>query len=268
MRSEAPFTNIVCGIDGSGAALEAARQAAALAGAEASVLLVAIVADPLDVDERAGIDEESADVALSEASDEVAAIGTYVVTRKVESEGRFVWEKLLEVAAGADLLVLGRHPRPRLARIFDETTRNILRRAQLPVLSAVAPPRGRSFPGRILVAAGGPGHPEDAIRLATAIAEQSRGDVALVRAADPDTHVSGAVADAVADLRESGGAPIEVVAKGWPPHVIVDYAERERASLLITGSRVKKPFARLQSVSSLVADTAPCSVLVVPGGDG
>ncbi|HEX6711948.1 MAG TPA: universal stress protein [Thermoleophilaceae bacterium] len=265
MRFEPPFTTIVCGIDGSRAALEGARQAAALAAAEASVELVAIITDPLDPDARSGIDEATADAALEEASHEVAVTGAYVVTRKLVSEGRFVWDKLLEAAADADLLVLGRHSRSRPPRIGGaKTTTNILERAQLPVLSSVAPPTGRPFPGRILVGAAGAGHPEHAVALATAIARRSGRDVVLVRAANPDTPLDGAVGAAVADLREAIGAPIEVVAEGWPPHVIAEYAEREHASLVITGSRGKNALGRLRSVSIRVAQAAPCSVLVVP----
>jgi nucleotide-binding universal stress UspA family protein len=265
MRSEPAFTSIVCGIDGSPAALEGARQAAALAAADASLTLVAIVADPLEVDKRSGIDEPSADEALAEASAEVAAMGAYVVTRKVPSYGRFVWDKLLEAAAGFDLLVLGRHSRLRPVPLPGiPTITRVLADAELPVLSAVAPPGGRSFPGRILVADAGPGHPEDAVRLATAIADRAGGDVALVRAAHPEAPVAPAVASAVADLRETVGAPIEVVAEGWPPHVIVEYAEREHASLVVTGARAKKPLGVLGGVSQRVAEAAPCSVLVVP----
>ena len=267
MRSEIPFTNVVCGIDGSPAAREAARQAAALAGVEASVELVAVVTDALDVYEHAGIDEYEADAALAEASHDVAATGAYVVTRKVASGRGFVWDKLLEAAAASDLLVVGRHHRLRIpVPAAGQTTTNILRRAAVPVLVAVAPPAGQSFPGRILVAAAGPGHPEDAVRVATVLADRAGSDVALVRASRLETASAPAVAGAVADLRDAVGPPTEVVAEGPAPHVIVEWAERERASLVITGARRKMPLALLRSVSTYVAHAAPCSVLVVPTG--
>ena len=86
MPSEATFSTITCGIDGSAAALEAARQATALAGGDASVELVAIV---------------------------------------------------------------GRHGRARpLPLAGSRTVTNVLRRVEVPVLCAVAPPHGRAFPGR------------------------------------------------------------------------------------------------------------------------
>jgi nucleotide-binding universal stress UspA family protein len=258
------FTDIVCGIDGSPAALEGARQAAALAGAEASIELIAVIDDPFEVDTVAGIDESSADAALAEARNEVAATGAYVVTRKVARDRQFVWERLLEAAAAADLLVVGRHrrlPVPRLAG--GDTTTNVLQGAQLPVLIAVAPPAGRSFPGRILVAAAGPGHPEDAVRVATVIADRAGSDVVVLRAERLDAAVAPAVAGAVADLNDVVGPPTEVVAEGPAPHVIVEWAERERASLVITGARRKTRLALLRSVSVHVAHAAPCSVLVI-----
>jgi nucleotide-binding universal stress UspA family protein len=265
MRSEIAFTNIVCGIDGSPAALEGARQAAALAGAEGSVELVAIVNDAPDVDALTGIGERTADAALAEASGEVAAMGTYVVTRKVATVWRFVWDNLLEAAAGADLLVVGRHHRLRIpVPSADQTATNILQGAAVPVLVAVAPPEGQSFPGRILVAAAGPGHPEDAVRVATVLADRAGSDVALVRASRLETASAPAVAGAVAELRDTVGPPTEVVEEGPAPHVIVEWAERERASLVITGARRKTPLALLRSVSTYVAHAAPCSVLVVP----
>jgi nucleotide-binding universal stress UspA family protein len=259
------FTNIVCGIDGSPAALEAARQAAALAGADASVELVAVVNDHYEVDTRAGIDESDADAALAQARNEVAATGAYVVTRKVASDWRSVSDRLLEAAAAADLLVVGRHrrfPIPRLAG--GHTTSNVLQGAELPVLVAVAPSAGRSFPGRILVAAAGPGHPEDAVRLATVLADRAGSDVVVVRAERLDAAVAPAVAGAVADLHDLVGPPTEVVAEGPAPLVIVEWAERERASLVITGARRKTRPGVLRSVSVHVAHAAPCSVLVVP----
>lgn len=265
MRSDISLTSIVCGIDGSPAALEGARQAAALAGADASVELIAVVNDPFDVDPRAGINDRTAAAALSEAADAVAAIGAYVVTRKVPSQGRFVWDKLLEVAGHADLLVVGRHRRLRIPRLSrGETTTNIVKRAAAPVLVAAAPPAGRSFPGRILVAAAGPGHPEDAVRVAAVLADRAESDVVVLRASRVEAAVAPAVAAAMAELRGAVGPPTEVVAEGPAPHVIVDWAEHERASLVVTGRRATTPVSLLRSVSTRVAHAAPCSVLVVP----
>jgi nucleotide-binding universal stress UspA family protein len=266
MPSDITFTNIVCGIDGSPAALEGARHAAALAGADASVELVAVVNDPFDVDRRAGINDRTAAAALATAADELAAMGTYVVARKVVSEGRFVWDKLLDVSQDADLLVVGRHRRvPLPPPSGGQTITNILQRAELPVLVATATPAGRSFPGRILVAAAGPGHPENAVRIATALAGRTGSDdVVLVRAGRRNAVVAPAVAAAAADLREVAGAPTEVVTEGLAPLAIVEWAARERASLVITGARRKTPLSQLRSVSTRVAHAAPCSVLVMP----
>jgi hypothetical protein len=73
MRSEPAFTSIVCGIDGSPAALEAGAPGSNGLPAEASLRLAAIVAGPVDSDARSGIDEFRAGEALAHASDEVSA---------------------------------------------------------------------------------------------------------------------------------------------------------------------------------------------------
>ena len=55
-----------------------------------------------------------------------------------------------------------------------------------------------------------------------------------------------------------------VVTDDTPAHeAIVQAAEREHASLIITGSRGLAGIAALKSVSERIAHTAPCSVLVV-----
>ena len=173
--------------------------------------------------------------------------------------------KLLEVATAQICLFAG-GTRDRTRRRFSMRGR---RRASRPTLSFLCCERWRPQPadrfrGRILVADADPGHREDAVRLATAIADRASGDVPVVHAGRPEDPVDAAVACAVADLREEVGAPIEVVADGWPPHVIVEYAQGERASLVITGSRGEQALGRLRSVSTRVVHEAPCSVLVVP----
>jgi nucleotide-binding universal stress UspA family protein len=235
------FTKIVCGIDGNPPALEGVRQAAALASAGSTIELVAVSDDWAD----------GSAAQLAQARAVLADSPFDVVSRPLDSEGQYVWQKLLAAADGADLLVVGRRAE---VVIPPGVVANVLHRAELPVLVAVKPPHGQSFPGRILVAAEGPGHPEDAVRLASEIAGGSAtSDVILLRATHPSSAKQPAVAAARAALIEATGVPpIELVVNGQPHRAIVDYSKLERASLVLT-------------VSERVAHQLPCSVLVVSG---
>lgn len=80
--------------------------------------------------------------------------------------------------------------------------------------------------------------------------------------------------DLVATARESflkeGCAVTAEVLTGHPSHVIISYAEKQRAELVVVGSRGLTGQDRflLGSVSESVVKHAPCSVLVVRGKTG
>jgi nucleotide-binding universal stress UspA family protein len=259
------FTRIVCGIDGNPAALEGVRQAAALAGPDSRIELVSVTDEFPVSPVGSAPDERHAAAALDQASAELAGRDVEVVSRSVKSEGRYAWRTLLEVAADADLLVLGRHSLTRAEGILiGGTTTNVIHRAELPVLVAVKPTGGRPFPGRILVAADGPGHPEDAVRVATAIAQRHVCDVILMRVVSERGAWRPEVAAAATELVEATGRrPIELVVEGQPHEAIAEHAARERASLVITGNRGMTSLNGLHSVSERVAHEASCSVLVL-----
>jgi nucleotide-binding universal stress UspA family protein len=263
------FRKIVCGIDGSPAALEGARQAAALAAPESTIELVAVANEVGLLPGPWEPTELRPEQALEEASAVLAGSAPQAVTRSVDSEGRLAWDVLLEAAAGADLLVLGRHSFTRAEGIvIGGMTAYVLNRAELPVLVAVKPPHGLSFPGRIVVGADGPGHPEDAVRRAADITQRFGSDVILVRVNSEHRPARAEIAEAVAELTKATGTqPIEIVADGRPHHAIASCAAGERASLVITGSRGMTFVEGLRSVSERVAQSAPCSGLVLRSAD-
>lgn len=267
-RAESPFRTIVCGIDGSPSAVEAAHQASALAGAGTRLELVAITHEwGYGPNAGALLSAAHADHALNEARSALADSAAEVVTRRVNGAGSTTCEKLLSEAAGADLLVVGRHGYSRVGGIIvGSTTTNLLHRAQVPVLVAVAPPAGVRFPARILVAADGPDHPEDAVRLAGAIGACCQSEVMLVRVDWSRRAKRPEIAEAVAELSETTGTqPLELLVGGTAHRAIIDEARRNDVSLVITGSRGLTALHALRSVSERVAHEAPCSVLVVHG---
>jgi nucleotide-binding universal stress UspA family protein len=263
-----PFDLIVCGVDGSLEALEGVRQAGALAGPGSTVELVAVYDERPDEDGAGpafGI--HAAERGLARAKAELAHGAARVITRAVASA--HVPGQLLEEAAGADLLVVGKHGHSRVGGVLaGSTATSVLHRAHLPVLMAARPPAGLSFPGHILVAAGGPSHPEQGVELAARIAHRSGSDVTLLRVDWAHGAKRPALAEAAAYLREvTGVEPDEIVVGGTARRLVPDYAQREGASLVITGSRGLTGLRSVSSVSERVAHACRCSVLVMHGDD-
>lgn len=251
-----PFGLIVCGIDGSPAALEGARQAGALAVPGTTIELVAVSY------------EGRASEALAAAEAELAGTPARVVARTVN--GVSPARRLIEWAADADLLVVGRHSRSRLRGILiGSTASEVLHCADVPVMVAVPPPAGVEFPDRILVAAGGPHHPEELVALATSIAELHGSDITLLRVDWSHGAKQAPLAQAVATLHErTGREPVELIRGGSPHRVIPRTAGDEEVALVITGSRGLKGVSALRSVSERVAHASPCSVLVLHSANG
>jgi nucleotide-binding universal stress UspA family protein len=255
---------ITCGVDGSPSALEGVRQAAALADAHSTIELVAIT-DEWGIGPTAGalLTETRAAKALEEASAEIAASPARILSRT--AKGLHAARVLLQEADGTGLLVVGRHGFSRLGGILaGSTATKVLHNATMPVLVASKPPEGHEFPGRILVAADGPDHPELAVRLAGEISALSGGDITLLRVDWSRRAKRPELAEAVASITELTGAkPVEIIVGGNPHRMITDYAAREGASLVVTGSRDLKALGAMRSVSERVAHEAACSVLVV-----
>jgi nucleotide-binding universal stress UspA family protein len=232
--------HIVVGIDGTPEGLEAARQAAVLAGRGSTVELVT-VADNRSAGRKAGSPgrEEDAATVLADALQELTQSPAQVITRAVH--GQVAWKPLLAQAAGADLLVVGRHPRSRAVSILTQpTTTELVHSARLPVLVAARPAEG-TFPQRIVVVAGGADRPERAIAMAATIADRADSEVSILHVDWSRTAESSAV------------------------HEIVAAAERDGASLVVIPGRALTGPAELWSVSEQVAHMASCSVLVMPG---
>src|SRR3954471_10811638 len=242
---------IVVGIDGSAGGLEAARQAGALSGPESTIELVTVVHDG-KVDPTIRLEAES----------ELAGSSARVVTRVVS--GHPAWKILLAEASGADLLVVGRHPHSRAAGIVARrTTTELIHHANLPLLVAITPDSGK-FPERILVAAGGVGHPERAVSMAATIAERAGSQVEIIRVDWAHGVKPAPVRDAVRELALATGSPPDEWTVGGKPHrEIVEAAKQDSASLIVMASRGLTGPAALRSVSERVAHTAPCSVLVM-----
>lgn len=152
------FDVVVCGIDGSDADAEVARQGAILAGPDGRVELHSVVFKPGEV--------AAAERAVRAAEAIVRDAGGRPFPDVVESTDDTAM--VLATAVGADLLVVGDHHHNRADGIlFGTIAATAVHRAPCPVLIARPAP---DFPGPVLLADDGTDASADARRLAGAIA--------------------------------------------------------------------------------------------------
>jgi nucleotide-binding universal stress UspA family protein len=250
------FRRIVCAVDGSDAGREATRQAAILAQPDAGLLLVAVV------DDGSG----EAEQALEEAADLTAQHGVAATAQLIR--GGNVSRGLLDASADADLLVVGgRADSEPGGVVLGGTASSAVHAAPLPVLVARAAREAGGFPAVILVATDGSPDSERAIKLAGRVAAAHRSAVTLLHVDDGQSRPQSVLERGVALLREQAGVEAATAEEfGSPAQQLAETARRERASLLMIGSRGLGRGPTLGSVSERVAHEAPCSVLVVRQG--
>ena len=259
-----PFASILCWIDGSRVAAEAAHQAAVLAGPQGRLELVAINwHEGAGLSSRAAIAPHRLAEALADAVADARELGAQpeVVTLEAKDQAA----ALLERSAGHDLLVVGGLGRSRAEGLLMGSPSTVaLHRGPTPVLVARRSARD-DFPGSILVALSPDASVDAVIDAAARIARAHRARTAIV--APPARRVEGierVVAAGVEALRAATGTAPELLEDRDPAHhAIVRAAADFGASLVVTGSRTRPGMRALASVSERVAHTARCSVLVM-----
>jgi nucleotide-binding universal stress UspA family protein len=148
--------------------------------------------------------------------------------------------------------------------VLGSTASSAVHTAPLPVLVARPAPAARAFPAAILVVTDGSPDSERAIELAGRIAAAHRSAVTLLHVNDGQSRPQSVLERGVALLRERVGVEAVTTEEfGSPAQRLAEAARRERASLLMVGSRGLGRGPTLGSVSERVAHEAPCSVLVV-----
>jgi nucleotide-binding universal stress UspA family protein len=257
------FARVVCGIDGSPASLEAARQAALLAtGGEVSLVSVTWTtgAGPT---EMSALGETRARAALAAAGATATELGASAATELIRSPD--TTGTLVAESSDADLTVVGSHGGSRRAGIFlGSVASRLAHTARGPVLIARRPTEGGPFPSHVLVASDGSPGSSAATTQAGRIAARFGSRVTLVHVGhDSDSVHRRGVAVQSADLFEvTGTKPTVAELDGKPAERIVETASQEHVSLIVVGSRGLGGLKALGSVSERVAHTAPCSVLV------
>jgi nucleotide-binding universal stress UspA family protein len=161
------------------------------------------------------------------------------------------------LAAGHDLLVVAAD-----AQDQPGIARHAVRQAPLPVMVARARRDGAAVVDRVLAAVDGSDEALAAMTLAHVIARRHGSALAAVVPA------AGGQTDAlmIVDLRgppRPASEPLLIPSAHDVADAIVAAARRRDATLIVAGSRGLSGIAGLASVSSRVADSAGCSVLVV-----
>jgi nucleotide-binding universal stress UspA family protein len=260
------FLRILCGVDGSRADAETARQAAILAGGDCALTLAA-VSDVVGVGltEMATLSPHRAARVLLDAGRQVHDAGTHADARVLHGGATAV---LLEEAARHDLLVVGTHGGSRAAGIaLGSTASNVLHRSPVPVLVARRPPAAEDFPRALLVATDGTDGSRRAVALAAAIARRHEARVVLLLYVEGHRHSRNVLAEQSAAFVEATGIEPVLLSRRGDAHVaIVAAAEEHGVSLVVLGNRGLTGVRALGSVSERVAHEAGCSVLVAREG--
>lgn len=257
------FASILCGVDGSRPSLEAARQAAILAGSDTALTYAAVTWEQgKGLTATATLSRKHAQDALHRARDDARELGA--VPELVEDDGQHAAERLIELCHGHELIVVGIHGHSRAGGIMiGSTATALLHRSPIPVLVARRPAGDIEFPDRILVANDGSARAHEAARIAAKLALRHGAALALVSAYDHGG-TPRSLSEVAATVRIAAGVEPVRFGQGGPAARVVATAAREfDASLIVTGSRCLTGIAAIGSASERIGHMAPCSVLVL-----
>jgi nucleotide-binding universal stress UspA family protein len=260
LMSDPTFDTVLCGVDGTREGLEAARQAALLAGPSATFELIAVTPaaghpmfPPLpDAGRRA----------LADARHAVRALGRDAATSSRPAATPV--EGLLGAAAGHELLAVGCHEFTEpLGVSTGPVTGAAVELAGSSVLVARRMPDA-SVVDSVLVAVDGSPAAHRATAYAAEIASRHGSTIALVAApARDEAHRRALAEDAAAIAAATGAEPVILDEYGSAAPAIVAASATIGATLIVLGSRAPRRPRLRPSVSQQVARTAACSVLIV-----
>lgn len=258
------FRSILCGVDGSRIAAEAARQAAILAGGSARLTLLGVAwEEGCGPTARARIEPHRLAAALETARLEARSLG--VSPHAERRESRDDTATLLAQAGHHDLLVLGASIPSRATGLLAGSTATAAAHASpAPVLLARRPPAGVEFPASILAAIDGTPATTGVAKTTAALARAHEACVTVVAPRSVSIAEHRRIADAIATIAVTTGAEPLVLDEHSAAHkAIVAAASTVEAALVVIGSRGLQGVHALASVSERVAHEAPCSVLIL-----
>ncbi len=261
-----PFRKILCGIEGSPASIEAARQAITLAGGVGGELQFTAVYTSFEL--GPDFHKETLEASLVEVADLAQEAGVSTSTQL--REGRYAIDVLLPEAQEHDLLVLGTHGRSRASGfMFGSTATEAAHGTERPLLIAREAPGPDPFPKRILFASDGTSISFAPARVAAELAAALRLKLSVIHVQEGKREEGESMLDQqVAEItRICGEAPEVLTPDGGATKEIIDAAHDRSCSLIVAGRRGLRGIKALGSVSERIVGGAECSVLLIPGGE-
>jgi len=260
------FASILCAVDGTRGSSAAVEQAAALAGADGHLTLLAVTAvRGSGVYQTAAISPARAKRLLDHAAEVAAKAG--VPSTLVVDPASPPSQVILERAAQHDLLAMGAPATSWLGgMLIGGVTVAALGSFTTPLLAARWIPAGQDFARSIVVASDGLDGSDHLVDLALRLAHAKGTNVTLVHATEAGSRAQSHRIDEQArrlELAVDGGSEVQVQA-GSARRVIVEAAKSAKASLVVMGSRRLDGLRALGSVSRRVVHEAHCSVLLLP----
>jgi nucleotide-binding universal stress UspA family protein len=259
----APFTRILCGVEGNPSSTEAARQAIALSKPDTSLKFVAVYTSfELGPDYT----KEKLRQALDEAEHLAAEAG--IPAENEMLEGRYAAKVLLSESEKYDLLVIGTHGRSRVAGILlGSTASEAAHGTKRPLMIARQPPSSNGLPRKILLASDGSEGSWPPARIAGGLAATGESTLAVIHVQDgKHPGADEVLAEQTAEIAAAIGKEPEVLKPaGHATERIVEAARERGSSLIVCGRRGLTGIKSLGSVSERVVHQAECSVLLIPG---
>jgi len=259
------LTDVLCAVDGTHSAYDAVRQAAALAGQDGRLtLLAASASGGSGRYHGARLAPERAQTVLEEAQRIVGELGVSCET-EVETTGQ-VEQVVIERASGHGVLALGAPSMSRLAHLLvgglATTAAHTLPCA---LLVARRPPSDGRFDERIMVASDALDHSDELVDFAIELARSRGASLMLLHAPGSESAFHPTRLEAQSErVREGLGERASIcVEPGHARQTIVQTAAAEGTSLIVLAGARASGLHALGSVSERVVHDAPCSVLVL-----
>jgi nucleotide-binding universal stress UspA family protein len=256
------FADILCAVDGTHRSYAAVEQAAALAGPQGSLTLLAVTAvRGSGKYQHAAISPERAERVLEHAA-RIAEQAPVPCTTTVDP-GSPAPQVILEQAAHHDLLALGA---PTDSMLVDSVTHSVESSSPVPLLAARELAEGTDrFAARIVVASDGLDGSDELVALVGRLAREHAAGVTLLHAVGVESRarphrISEQVRSLDATLRATSDVRVEA---GDAPGAILQAARDTSASLIVMGSRGLTGLQAIGSVSRRVLHEAHCSVLLM-----
>jgi len=256
VESTSPFDRVLCGVDASGAGLDAVRRARRLAPPGSDLVLVGVSESHLAA--RAGMlathAVEEIESGIRRALDEAQELAGGAEARFVRGRAD---ESLLRLATETEttLLAVGTHEHRRIAGVLlGSVATRMLHDAPCSVLLARPGEDPDAFPRSIVAGVDGSSSSMWAAAVAQEVGTRLGAPVTLLaaRGAGPLELDLGALEESELSIEYAETKPVEAL-----------LAASHDADLVVLGSRGMRGLRALGSVSERVAHQAACSLLVL-----